>query len=798
MTIKNATARCAAAAALALILSHAANGQDVVRHRIDIQSQPIAAALRALATQTGLQVIVMSEDAGGKHSPAIKGTLSNDEALQRLLQDSGLTFEKIDGNTVAIRPVGAAAPTAHASPVGALRLAQAEHAADGSGTAGKSESADEDGVQLITVFGRIKQDRLADVPQSVSVFDDELLELSATTTVGDVLRFVPNASRNGSTLNAFGDSYLIRGFDANQTINGTGFNRLNHARDTVNVERVEVLKGPASVLYGQMQPGGVINVVTKQPLDVFRSEMGLELGSYSDHRYSLDVTGPLGARVRGRVTAAYRESESYLDFWDVEHLFVSPVLAFDVADRTSLTLEGSFSRNDWGSSINGVPAVGTLLPNPNGRIRRSFNPTEPSVDDTRRESHDLSLRLVHGIGERTSLRATINSTHNEYDFVEVFAYTMAPDQRTIDRVFFIGEDEKEDDRSFQLDLSTELDTGPVRHRLVFGAEYRRFKGRLHDTFVFADPIDIFEPVYGGYTLPEVELPTFRQDFDAKGAFFQDRMAFGDRWSLIAGARYNDAQQATNYITPTGEEFPDRIEESDVSTQLGVLCQATSRLSLFASRAESFVPQFGTSSGGRPFASEESVQYELGAKLALAGSGIAVDAAVFQIEKSNVVTSDPGSPGSFAPLGEVRTRGFEASINGRPAPGWLLAAGYGHLDSEITRNFDGLEGNELRNTPGDTFSLETRYDLRGGRLAGLGFGATVEHLSSRYGDDVNSFELPSHTRLDLGVYYEPGERYDFSLLVNNVTDETIYAEAFSQQRVILELDRAVLARFRLRL
>ncbi len=661
-----------------------------------------------------------------------------------------------------------------------------------------TETADDayDKIEAITVFGRVRGETLRDIPQGVTVFDQETLEIAPVVTVGDVVRFVPTASRDGSTLNPFGDTYLIRGFYASQTINGLGHNRIAHARDAANVERIEVLKGPASVLYGQMEPGAVINVVTKQPLDHFQGEVGVEYGRYNDQRITVDVTGPITDRVSGRFIVSHHDTESFIDFWDLEHLFVAPNLTVDFSPSTTLTIEGIYSTNDWGSSQNGTPAQGLYLPNPVGQYDRSFNPDEPGANGgfTERDSVDANVRLLHEFNDSLRVRASYTYTRNEAEFAEMFVLGLDDDFRTLTRAMFFGKDAVENDDNFLVDLAGEFTTGTIDHRVLLGFGHRQFDGNRPTRFVLSSSLDLFEPVYG--LAPDL-VPAYNrsfQDFDATSFFVQDRVTIGERLHLLAGVRYTDASQDTIFIGAGSDEpSPDSMDEENWSTQFGILYDITSQFAIYANRAESFVPQFGTSSGGTPFDAEVGTQYEIGTRFML--GGLQTSAALFSITKENMPTTDPQNPGFEAPLGEVESRGFELTLYGDVRPNWLLGVAYGYLDTEISKNFDGLSGNVLRNTPENTFSLLTRYDITSGPLDGLGLGATLEHVDSRYGDDDNTFKLPAHTRLDLAAYYPISERVQLDVMVNNVFDEDIYAEGFSITAVIPEPGLTYLARLK---
>lgn len=673
---------------------------------------------------------------------------------------------------------------------------QAQDSVEGVSATAKTRSA----IEEINVYGRIPDDSVKEIPQGVAVFNRDVMDISPVITVGDIVRFVPTATRDGSTLNAFGDDYLIRGFGVSQAVNGLGFNRVAHARDSANVERVEILKGPAAVLYGQMEPGAVVNVVTKQAQDEFSAEAGVELGRYDDQRYTLDVTGPFSDRVRGRLNMAYRNADTFIDFWNLEHFFVAPNLAVDISPTTHLVFEGAYSSNSWSSFQNGRPASGAFLPNPNGRYANSFNPDEKGLGFTDRDSATANLRLTQAVNESLDARFSYTYTRNEADFRETFVTGLEDDFRTIQRFMFIGKDAYENDHNLLLDLTGEATTGALRHQFIAGFNYREFDASRPARFVPITSLDMFDPVYGTVSEADVSpaLPDFKQDFKSVEAFIQDRISFSGRAHLLLGLRYTDAAQDTKFVAVDGSVSPDELDETNWTTQVGLLYDVTDSLSLYANRSESFVPQFGTSSGGRPFDAEESTQYEIGTRYYLGDNGVRIDAAVFTITKENLATSDPANPGFEAAIGEVESKGFELSMSGYLLPNWYLGLTYGYLETEVKRDFDGLQGKEIRNTPENTASLQTRYDITSGLLKGLGIGGSVEYVDQRYGDSDNTFNLPSHTRVDLGLYYAVNDNIQVDYLINNATDEDIYNEGFNILRVVEEPGRTYLARFTYRL
>jgi iron complex outermembrane receptor protein len=760
--------------------------------RFDIPAQALASALMQFSAQSGLDLSAATDVVEGKRASELKGTYSTAQALHALLRGTGLRFIAAEG-VVTIRPAEDAAAAAPPTKQ-AMLLAQTPEAS--------GEQLEE---IVVSVFGRSRGETLREIPQSVRVFDASFLGDVGATDLYNVLRFVPSSANRRSQMGYNPQEFNIRGFDSMQTLNGTSINTLNHSLDLQNVERVEVLMGPASVLYGAMEPGAVINLVTKQPLDHHHWEFGTEFGSYDSYRFTADVGGPLSQRVGARLNVAYQDRESFLDHWSADKLFVAPVISFELSDRTRLTTEAVYSRDraPAGPYV-GYPAAGMLTSNPHGRYRRSFFIADPERDEgvgLDRKAARLEARLTHAFSDRLSARAAVSYTYGRADEGDMLAAGFENDDfRTLRRFFFIGRNSKRDDLSYYLDLSGEFRAGPLTHQLSVGAEHLSLRGdnTAGRGGYFATPVDLFTPVYGSTLRNPLLLNGSKIDTSTIGVFLQDRIAVGERLDLIAGIRYAEIETSNLFIPAGAAPDPqERSEQSDWPSLLGLLYEVTDSVSLFANRSKSFLPREGTTQGGRPFPPERSVQYELGTKFELGRSGLSGSIALFEIEKPDVLTPDLANPGFEVPLGEVTSRGAELSLQGQLSSSWFVYASYGYLDTEVASADPELDGNELRLAPGSTFSLMTRYDFSGGRLAGLGISGSAHRVGTRFINDGNSLLLPSYTRIDLGVHFEATERLALSFLVNNLTDEDVYS-GFSPAEMEIDLPRNFLAKMILRM
>lgn len=739
-----------------LLLTQPALAQARDPQTINLPAQPLDQAVIDLARQTGLAIGGDASLLEGKQAPALSGDYTPEQALRALLAGSGVTAVRVESG---------------------YRL----------------EATPDEGntLEAVSVYGRQKNDTVEAIPQSVSVYGRENFELAQADTVGDVIRLTPSATRAGSGRDMFADDFLIRGFGAEQSVNGLGFRQTDHPTDLANVERLEILKGPASVLYGQMEPGGTINVVTKQPLPYYQAEVGAEYGSYDHHRTTLDVTGPLNDRVRARLNLAYQDSRASLDFWEYERLFVAPNVTVDLTDTTNLTVEGSYSANEWTALPGGAPAAGAFEPNPNGDYDEDFN-TAWKDATTERDSLYLNTRLTQAITDTIDARLSYAYTRNDQTFQEYAPFGLGADFRTLDRIIFASDDARQTDHEVILDLSGETTLAGMPHRFIAGVNYRESDSTRPTQVFLVDPIDLYEPVYGPMDLStKARDRGFTQTDRILAGFVQDRVSFAEKWTLLAGLRYTDAEQSQKTTDFMNNNDVTRAElgETAWTTQLGLVYDLTDSTSLYTSRNEAFVPQQGTTSGDQPLDAEESVQYEAGVRVTAGRMNI--NAAGFVIEKDNMPISDPLNAGFEVAKGRARSKGAELTVDGYATSNLYLSAGYGYTDTEVLRTDDEtLEGNRFVNVPLHTAALQSRYYLNA--VTGLSLGGTVSYVDERPANADNSVTLPRYTRVDLGAYYAVTDALQLDLLLNNVTDEEIFSPA-SFDGVVREEGRTYLAR-----
>jgi iron complex outermembrane recepter protein len=619
---------------------------------------------------------------------------------------------------------------------------------------------------------------LRDVPQSIQVVPRQVIEDQGITDLNDALRNVSGVSLQN-------ELPLIRGFDSTDNVLSDGIRRTSSLRifdlDVSNVEQIEVLKGPASVLYGSGEPGGTINITTEQPLREPRYEIEGTIGNFDFYRSAIDLTGPLndGRTILYRLNVAYENAGSFVDFLNYEQWSIFPVLSFQLGENTNLTLEGAYQPRSGNTLDEGLPAVGTVLPNPLGEVPRSRNLAEPDnrVDFT---NSYVGYLLNHEFSEDWSLRNRFRASFSDYEALEVFPGELAEDNRTVART---GQRANINNQTYtlQTDVLGQIKTGIVQHELLLGLELQR--NIREDLFEFTEDvssIDLFEPEYGSvFDLNNFE-PSGDNLFtdDLIGVYAQNLMSIGDRVKILLGGRFDWAFNNTEDRLADSSDYSD---DNAFSPRVGIVYQPIDPVSFYASWSRSFSPQFGADRQGNPFVPIEGEQFEIGAKTEFLDGRLIATLAAYQITRQNDFVPDPDNPDFEIQIGEQRSRGIEFDLSGEPLPGLRLIATYAYTDATITEDTRGFEGNRSSNIPEHSGSLWAVYEIQSGSLEGLGLGAGIFVVGEREGDLENSFELPAYARTDLLLYYRQ-ENWRVQLNVENLFDGNYFRSSASRNNV----------------
>ncbi|MEH2047297.1 TonB-dependent siderophore receptor [Nostoc sp.] len=587
---------------------------------------------------------------------------------------------------------------------------------------------------------------LRDIPQSIQVIPQQVIKDQGITRITDATRNVSGTTLASGYGNLIGD-VRVRGFYS-------GFLRDGFATqpffvDGGNIEQVEVLKGPASVLYGALEPGGIVNYVTKKPLSTPYYAVDLTAGSYDFYKSTIDLTGPLSndKRLLYRLNVSYENSGSYRDFIDNDIVFIAPVVTYQVSDSTDITLAYEYLNAKLGFD-RGLRPVSAFL-----KVPINLNIGEPD-DFQDNEEHRLNLTLNHRFNQNLRLRSGFLYLSEKYNSLVTQPGELAADGRTLTERSYFGGPSDVDNYALQTDLIGDFKTGSIAHQLLLGLEWRkRDQADQGIGGVYEGSFDILNPAYG---LPRIANPNsfFEQTTTTTGIYLQDQVTLLPNLKLLAGGRYDFVE----YSSGDGQSAPTEFYDSAFSPRVGIVYQPIEPISLYASYSSSFVPNNNSRTvSGQPLEPSRGTQYEVGIKAELFDKRLSATLAVYDISKTNIPTTDlentTGNDEYFIAVGEVKSRGIELDIGGEISPGWrVIASGYLN-DAFVSKDNRLPEGRRLTNAPTQGASLWTTYQFQKGDLRGLGIGAGMFFVGDRTANIDDPLTLPSYVRTDASISYK---------------------------------------------
>ncbi|WP_122544994.1 TonB-dependent siderophore receptor [Pseudomonas viridiflava] len=619
---------------------------------------------------------------------------------------------------------------------------------------------------------------LHETPQSISVVTREAVEDIGATRLQDALDYAGGVGR----ANNFGGqgltTFTVRGFTTGEFYrNGFPINRgYPNMPDANTIERLEVLRGPATTLYGRGDPGGTFNVVSKQPLAERSVTLGSQLNDQGMKRGTLDASGPLDddGRFAYRLNVVGEGGDTFRDHVETERYGVTPVLSWQVDEATRITFEGDFMRNN-------APLDRGLTRYP-AQTRTASRDTffgEKDVGKLHNDNNMAQIRFDHDLNAGWKLGGGIQMLDGSLKGDAIEANGLAADGRTLGRNFNYRKLEWTD-RDVQLNVTGHFATGGFDHTLLAGVEYEDYDYksiiRRSSGAVNAYTIDIFDPVYG-QARPALTRTTTndKENLKTYAAFVQDQVALTERMKLLAGVRFERFEH--DYDT-FGVGVPFTNSDNAVTPRLGLTYDLTDTVAVYANTARSFKPNTGASRLGGGFKAEEGKSYEVGVKWEALDRQLSVDAALYQIEKQNVLTTDPVDSTFSVAAGEVRSRGLDLNVVGNLTPEWRVMGSYAYVDAEVTKDNTLRSGTRLLNIPEQTFSLLNVYEFQDGALRGLGLGAGGRYVDQRAGQTANTaFSMDSYTVFDLLAFYKVNEHVKLNLDVKNVFDKDYEEGAF---------------------
>ncbi|MFP3443693.1 TonB-dependent siderophore receptor [Pseudomonas sp. SIMBA_067] len=624
---------------------------------------------------------------------------------------------------------------------------------------------------------------LHETPQSVSVVPKDVLEDTGATRLQDGLDYAGGVGR----ANNFGGqgltTFTVRGFTTGEFYrNGFPINRgYPNAPDANTVERLEVIRGPATSLYGRGDPGGTFNVVSKQPLPESKVTLGSQFDDQGMHRATLDATGPLNqdGSLAYRLNVLGEGGESFRDDVESERYDVAPVISWQVNDATRIIFEGDFMRNN-----HPLDRGLTRLPGQLGTASRDTNIWEKGSDNLLHNDNNMAqLRFEHLLNDNWSLGGGMQWLDGSLKGNAVEANGLQPDGRTLGRNFNYRKLEWTD-RDYQLNLTGHFDTGGFAHTLLTGVEYEDYDYnsiiQRSAAGATAYPIDIFDPALGQARPALTRTTTHDKENLKTWAFFvQDQVALTERLKALAGVRFERFEH--DYVNKLSAAGDFSKGENGVTPRFGLLYDLTDTVAVYANTARSFKPNSGAPAGatGGGFDPEKGKSYELGVKWEALDRQLSVDAAVYHIVKENVLTRDPVDPNYNVAAGQVRSRGLDINIAGNITPEWRVIGGYAYVDAEVTKDNRLPSGTRLANIPRNSFSLLNTYEFQDGFAKGLGLGIGVKYVDDRNGQtEAVTYNMDQYTVVDLLSFYQLNEHVRLNLDVKNLFNKEYDEGAFN--------------------
>ncbi len=630
---------------------------------------------------------------------------------------------------------------------------------------------------------------IQDIPQSVSVVGRQEMDDQGAQKADEALRYTAGVFAQPFGSDTDMNWLYIRGFDATATgIYQDGLQLYSYAFgsfyiDSFELERIEVLKGPASVLYGGSNPGGIINYVSKRPTGERLRYLETGVNDAGNAYVGIDIGDHASPALDYRVTARIAGGDTYSDLQDGFRGFVSPTLRWS-DDNTSFTLLSNYTHvdeNHGGGSF--LPYIGTVVAAPFGRIPRDANYTEPGLDTYEREQGSVGYEFEHKFSNDFIVRQ--NARYGIANVKEHQLYPNGyvggdPSTGMLDRVNFSHDTTVS---TFLLDNQVQLRARDrfFDHTVLAGVDYKYFNidqvqaSALYGT---TTPISVLDPVYG---LPQtVPVSYINQDLTQQqlGTYVQDQIRFGGGWLVTLNGRYDwvstEAHDGPTYWAPS-QNSSKSSNDGQASGRAGIAYEFANGVTPYASAATFFNPVIGTDPGtGNFYVPETGDQYEVGFKYVPKFFDAIITASLFDITRQNVLTPKPGNPYAQFQLGEVRSRGFEFEAKANVTDNLRLTTAFTAMDLEITKDPKAeIVGHRPYIVPEVMASAFLDYKFRDPVLKGVSIGGGVRYLGSTYADLENTLKVPDVTLFDARIGYD-WNNWGIDLNVTNVFDKDFVA------------------------
>jgi iron complex outermembrane recepter protein len=631
---------------------------------------------------------------------------------------------------------------------------------------------------------------ITETPQSISVVTADQMDDQGVTSVQEALRYTVGVGAEQYGLDSRGDWQSVRGGDPVIFLDGLkktfGFYQSPRTEPFL-LERIEVVRGPSSVLYGQGNVGGIINLVSKRPQDEQKTQLELQVGSHARKQAAIDSTGALtdDGSLLYRFIALGRDSNTQVNKVEDNRVVLAPSITWRPNDRTEWTLMALHQKDRTGTTAQFLPIEGTLKPSPYGlpQIPIDLFISEPDFDRYNTEETAVTSLLSHNLNATWTLRQNLRYSESEVDYQSIYPQ-FTPELQPNGDIARVAYANKPNLDSLTADHQAEalFTTGNVDHTFLAGWDYQHAVSDGRSAYkTNVGDLNVFDPVYGNYT------PLTASDFSDKpentviqsGFYAQNQMTINDRWIAVLGLRYDNAKNKTE----GGRTFTDE----QTSGRVGLMYQFASGLTPFISYSESFQPITGLDNNGDPWEPLKGEQVEVGAKYQPSGSDSLYTATIYDLREKNRRAPDPSNPNNQIQNGETSARGVELEAKVEVTASWDLIANYAYTDTEVEEGTN--EGARLAAVPEQTASIWTQHDLTAAGLPGFRVGTGLRYQGESWGG-ADKIRTPSQTLWDAMIAYGIN-RWELAVNVNNITDETYFSSCLARGDCFIGTKRTVI-------
>ncbi|MEN5257169.1 TonB-dependent siderophore receptor [Pseudomonas protegens] len=751
-----AIALCAPLASPALMAAE----QSTSVRAYNLPAAPLASTLNQIASQAGLALSLNPSLATGKTSAPVKGQFDAPGALREALRGTGLQLEHSSAGTYSLV----------ATPEGVVALPQTNITGQ---QAGESAWGAVDGYLATRTAAGTKTDTsLVEAPRSISVATRQQMEDRNVQNLDDAVRYMPGIVSASYGSDTRYDWMRVRGFEPTQFLDGLPLPRgvyANPKAETWNLDRLALLRGPASSVYGQTPPGGLLDMVSRRPSADTSHAVQIQYGSDNYRQINFASTGKIddeGQFLYG-LSGVVRDAGTQVDHIDNKRYNIAPSLTWNIDTDTKLTLLTQFTRDDTGATSQFMPIQGTKIKSPLGDVSHHKNLGDPDYEFYDRTYYALGYAFEHRLNDVWQFRQNLRYTKSELSFQQLtvgsYAYSPADAAGNISRT---STNVDEDIGQFAVDNNFQADftTGDISHTVLLGLDHQRTDTSYLSIYGNGGTTNIFNPVYGQSIVRPSRADAY-YDYDQKtiqtGLYVQDQMAL-DNWRLTLGGREDWVHQGTTYLNKKDVTNTDRSKNFSGNAALSYVFD--SGVVPYISYAESFQPASNASvSPTESYKPTEGKQWELGVKYQPPGSNTLLSAAVYDLTQKNVLVTSIGAGGESITnqTGEVKVKGLELEAVSDVTENLKVIAAYTLAKSEVQKGI--YKGNRLQLMPNQQASLWTDYTWHSGVLDGFGIGAGARYTGNTYGDQANTWlgKADAYTVFDAAVHYDLG-RLDNSL------------------------------------